>query len=117
MANDRDYWERLWDKTLREHPDKVAQRPPNAYLIAELGGLRPGRALDAGCGHGAETLWLAGHGWSGGRDGAAPGERGRARRFPIERHVRSGLVAMGRVLPDQTEQVALNERDHVTHRR
>ena len=63
MADDRGYWERLWDKTLREHPDKVAQRPPNAHLIAEIGGLRPGRALDAGCGHGAETLWLAGHGW------------------------------------------------------
>jgi SAM-dependent methyltransferase len=23
----------------------------------------PGRALDAGCGHGAEALWLAGRGW------------------------------------------------------
>jgi 2-polyprenyl-3-methyl-5-hydroxy-6-metoxy-1,4-benzoquinol methylase len=60
---DRAYWEQLWAKTLREHPDKVAQRPPNAHLIAEVGGLRAGRALDAGCGHGAETLWLAAHGW------------------------------------------------------
>jgi 2-polyprenyl-3-methyl-5-hydroxy-6-metoxy-1,4-benzoquinol methylase len=63
MTYDRAYWEQLWTKTLREHPDKVAQRSPNAHLIAELAGLRPGRALDAGCGHGAETLWLAAHGW------------------------------------------------------
>ena len=63
MTYDRSYWEQLWAKTLREHPDKVAQRPPNAHLIAEVAGLRPGRALDAGCGHGTETLWLAAQGW------------------------------------------------------
>ncbi len=63
MAYDRAYWEQLWAKTLREHPDKVALRPPNAHMIAEIASSRPGRALDAGCGHGAETLWLAGHGW------------------------------------------------------
>jgi len=63
MAYDRGYWEQLWARTLREHPDKVAQRPPNAQLLAEIAGLRPGRSLDAGCGHGAETLWLAAHGW------------------------------------------------------
>jgi SAM-dependent methyltransferase len=63
MTYDRAHWEQLWAKTLREHPDKVAQRPPNAHLIAEVVSLRPGRSLDAGCGHGAETLWLAAHGW------------------------------------------------------
>ena len=63
MTYDRAYWDQLWAKTLRDHPDKVAQRPPNATLIAEVASLRPGRALDAGCGHGAETLWLAAHGW------------------------------------------------------
>lgn len=63
MSYDRTFWEELWTKTLREHGDKVAQRPPNAQLLAEVGALRPGRALDAGCGHGAETSWLAGHGW------------------------------------------------------
>jgi SAM-dependent methyltransferase len=63
MPHDREHWEGLWQRTLREHGDKIAQRPPNAQLTRELGELRPGRALDAGCGYGAETLWLAGHGW------------------------------------------------------
>jgi SAM-dependent methyltransferase len=60
---DRDHWERLWEKTLRDHPDKIAQRPPNAHLVAEVADVASGRALDAGCGHGAETLWLAARGW------------------------------------------------------
>ncbi len=60
---DKAFWEQLWAKTLREHGDKLAHRPPNAHLMAEAADLPPGRALDAGCGHGAETLWLAAHGW------------------------------------------------------
>ncbi len=63
MPYDRDHWEQLWQKALREHGDKVAKRPPNAHLTSELADLPAGRALDAGCGHGAETFWLAGHGW------------------------------------------------------
>lgn len=59
----QDFWEQLWAKTLREQPDKVARRPPNAHLMAEIANLPPGRALDAGCGHGADSLWLAAHGW------------------------------------------------------
>jgi SAM-dependent methyltransferase len=62
-AYDRRFWEERWSEVLREHPDMVAQRPPSAYLTATADGLRPGRALDAGCGHGAETLWLAARGW------------------------------------------------------
>jgi 2-polyprenyl-3-methyl-5-hydroxy-6-metoxy-1,4-benzoquinol methylase len=60
---DRDFWEQLWSKTLREQGDKVARRPPNGHLMVEAASLPAGRALDAGCGHGADTLWLAAHGW------------------------------------------------------
>ncbi|MBB3052080.1 SAM-dependent methyltransferase [Prauserella isguenensis] len=60
---DRDFWERRWGQVVRDHPDAVANRPPNRHLLAEVAGLRPGSALDAGCGHGAETHWLAASGW------------------------------------------------------
>ena len=60
---DRASWEERWSRALREHGDRLAQRPPNAHLIAEVGDLRPGRALDAGCGHGSDTLWLDARGW------------------------------------------------------
>ena len=60
---DRNFWEERWSQALREHGDRVAQRPPNGHLTAEVGDLSPGRALDAGCGHGSDALWLAAHGW------------------------------------------------------
>jgi 2-polyprenyl-3-methyl-5-hydroxy-6-metoxy-1,4-benzoquinol methylase len=60
---DRDSWERRWSRALQEGAHAVDQRPPNAHLVAEIADLRPGRALDAGAGHGAETLWLAARGW------------------------------------------------------
>ena len=60
---DRDFWEQRWSQALRTHGDRVAQRPPNAHLTAEIGDLHPGRALDAGCGHGSDTLWFAARGW------------------------------------------------------
>jgi SAM-dependent methyltransferase len=63
VTHDREAWERRWRRALGEHADAVARRPPNAWLVGEVEGLAPGRALDAGAGHGAETLWLAARGW------------------------------------------------------
>ncbi len=65
MTNDLDQhgWESRWERALQEHGDMVAKRPPNAYLTELAAGLSPGRALDAGCGHGAEAIWLAACGW------------------------------------------------------
>lgn len=36
----------------------------NPVLVAEAAGLPPGSALDAGCGEGDDSLWLASHGWA-----------------------------------------------------
>jgi SAM-dependent methyltransferase len=36
---------------------------PNPQLVAEAAGLPAGKALDAGCGEGADAIWLAEHGW------------------------------------------------------
>jgi SAM-dependent methyltransferase len=62
-AYDRDFWEQLWSHTLSERSEHVAARPANLHLTSEVKHLRSGRALDAGCGHGSETLWLAAQGW------------------------------------------------------
>ena len=36
---------------------------PNGPLIVELGTMTPGKAIDLGCGEGADAIWLATQGW------------------------------------------------------
>lgn len=67
MANeafDRSSWEQRWTHVLRETPDKIDRRPPSSYLRTVAEELKPGTALDAGCGHGSEAIWLAAGGWT-----------------------------------------------------
>ncbi|WP_067962391.1 bifunctional NAD(P)/FAD-dependent oxidoreductase/class I SAM-dependent methyltransferase [Nocardiopsis trehalosi] len=52
----------FWDGFYRER-DRVWSGRANDALVREAGGLPPGRALDLGCGEGADAVWLAGRGW------------------------------------------------------
>jgi len=54
--------EAFWEERYRSS-DALWSGRPNAQLVAEVGPLAPGRALDAGCGEGADSVWLARQGW------------------------------------------------------
>ena len=51
-----------WDARYAER-DQVWSGEPNGALVAEVAGLMTGRALDVGCGEGADAVWLARRGW------------------------------------------------------
>src|SRR5947209_20239745 len=53
-----------WDARYRERDGAMWSGRPNGRLVAEAAELTPGRALDVGCGEGADAIWLAEHGWT-----------------------------------------------------
>jgi len=52
-------WDERYDRT-----ELIWTAEPNRFLVAEVGELRPGRALDVACGEGRNAVWLATLGWT-----------------------------------------------------
>jgi SAM-dependent methyltransferase len=59
---DRVFDEGFWDERYRS-AQRVWSGNPNPQLVAEAASRPPGRALDVGCGEGADAIWLASRGW------------------------------------------------------
>lgn len=55
---DAQFWDELYGSR-----EQLFSGNPNGVLVTEVTGMPAGRALDVGCGEGADACWLAERGW------------------------------------------------------
>ena len=65
---------------------------PNQFLVSEVLGLPPGRAVDLACGEGRNAVWLAEQGWKVTGVDFSPGGLAKAQRFAALRNVEATWV-------------------------
>ncbi|HEU5390660.1 MAG TPA: class I SAM-dependent methyltransferase [Streptosporangiaceae bacterium] len=58
-----EFTQEFWDDRYRS-AGQLWSGQPNAQFAAHAADLEPGEALDAGCGEGADAIWLARRGWA-----------------------------------------------------
>jgi SAM-dependent methyltransferase len=62
-SRDLHFTPEYWDDRYRS-AHRLWSGMPNVQFVAQVADLPPGAALDAGCGEGADAIWLASHGWA-----------------------------------------------------
>lgn len=82
-----------WDARYRQADGAMWSGRPNGRLVAEAAALVPGRALDVGCGEGADAMWLAAQGWRVTAVDISAVAVGRAREVADSRHLSVQWVA------------------------
>ncbi len=88
-------WEQRYADSDRSWSGRV-----NATFAAVAADLEPGRALDVGCGEGADVVWLAAHGWTATGVDVSPTALTRATAAADERGVDATFALAGDALPD-----------------
>ena len=56
------FTQEFWDERYRSR-SQLWSGKPNPHLVSHVSGLGNGKALDIGCGEGADAIWLAERGW------------------------------------------------------
>ena len=59
----QEFGKAFWEERYHHGHTAPGGHRPNPHLVSEAADLLPGTALDAGCGEGADAIWLASNGW------------------------------------------------------
>lgn len=81
----------FWEQRYRER-ERVWSGQPNAAVVRHVAPLGAGRALDLGCGEGADAIWLASRGWRVEAVDVSPTAIGRGRQAADEAGLPSDAI-------------------------
>ncbi len=84
QADDPAFGSQWWEQHYRGQGQGTGRGVPSPHMVAELTGLPVGAALDAGCGTGADAVWLARQGWEVTAIDISPTAVGQAERFAAD---------------------------------